>query len=105
MKAVFAPIKKGGGVGILLSTELRYKIREDLLHNGDVMEHLAIEVETKQSNVIINSIYRPPGCDAIGFNREFSSMMQKQAQEKRKEIIYGLDHNMDFLKSDKHNAT
>ena len=99
------PSKKGGGVGILLSTELRYKIRADLLHNGDVMEHLAIEVETKQSNIIINSIYRPPGCDATCFNREFSSMIQKQSQEKRKEIIYGLDHNMDFLKSDKHNAT
>ena len=99
------PNKKGGGVGILVNNELRYKIRDDLLLNNSEMEHCAIEVETKQSNVIVNSIYRPPGTDPTCFNREFASLVKIQKEEKNKEYLFGLDHNMDFLKSEHHKNT
>ena len=69
------------------------------------MEHCAIEVETKQSNVIVNSIYRPPGTDPTCFNLEFASLIKIQKEEKNKEYLFGLDHNMDFLKSEQHKTT
>ena len=69
------------------------------------MEHYAIEIETKKKNIIINSIYCLPGTDPKGFNREFSTIIKSQLKEKNKEYIFGLDHNMDFLKSEKHKNT
>ena len=49
--------RKGGGTGILVSDQLRYKVRNDLETSSDIMENTVLEVETKHRNIIMCSMY------------------------------------------------
>ena len=99
------PNRNGGGVGFLISEDLRFKVRDDLLHDSNVMENCIIEVETKQNNILMNAIYRPPNTNPTCFNREFDTHLKLLNLQKNKDIVIGLDHNLDFLKSDQHPGT
>ena len=60
------------------------------LHNGEC--------------VCLASIYRPPNTDPKKFNEGYCvviSQLKKECQN----VVIGLDHNMDFLKSNKHEST
>ena len=99
------PNCNGGGVGFLINEELRFKVRDDLLHDSNVMENCIIEVETKQNNILMNAIYRPPNTNLSCFNRKFDTHLKLLNLQKNKDIVIGLDHNLDFLKSDQHPGT
>ena len=54
--------RKGGGVGLYVSNQLDFKIRNDLTKNlEDIIETVFIEILTNVGkNIIIGVIYRPP---------------------------------------------
>ena len=58
-----------------------------------------------QKNIIIGSIYRPPNKGGSDFISVFGTLMKQLNKEKWKDIILGLDHNMDFLKHHTHSRT
>ena len=99
------PNRNGGGVGFLVSDELRFKVRDDLLQDSNIMENCIIEVETKQNNILMNAIYRPPNTNLSCFNHEYDAHLKLLNLQKNKDIVIGLDHNLDFLKSDQHPST
>ena len=97
--------KKGGGVCIFISDNCRYKRRLDIENeNSESLESCFIEVETATSKLVVGSVYRPPNTNPD----EFVHKLQKQiTQGKRttRNIVIGLDHNLDLLKCDRHRAT
>ena len=50
-------------------------------------------------------MYRPPNSDIPTFLASYNSLVCAIKKERPKGIIIGLDHNLDFLKSDKHSTT
>ena len=98
--------KKGGGTGILVRNQISYKKRADLdaITNNEV-ESTHIEIIAKNSkSIIVGSLYKPPD----GNNRNFTDMVTdiiEKARTENKEIILGMDHNMDLIKSTNHKPT
>ena len=99
------PHRKGGGTGILISDQLRFKLRNDLETKSDVMENSVVELETKHRNIILCSMYRPPNTNEVEFLKQYNDFTQKLITEKKKDCIIGLDHNLDLLKAEKHKST
>ena len=98
--------KKGGGVAILISSKLRCTERHDLSSKLEETECVTLEINLKSGeNCIISSMYRPPNSDTSTFLASYNSLVCAMKKEKPKGIIIGLDHNLDFLKADKHHAT
>ena len=52
--------RKGGGVCLLVSEELRFRKTQSLLPDLDTFETVSIEVKTKKTSVLVVSMYRPP---------------------------------------------
>ena len=53
--------KKGGGVGFLIHDSLAYTERTDIkLPHTSELESIFIEIRTRNSNIIVGSMYRPP---------------------------------------------
>ena len=95
--------KKGGGVAILLADKYRCKTL-DIKFVSLEFESVFIKLELRNGEcVCLGSIYRPPNTDPKKFNEEYCvviSQLKKECQN-----VIGLDHNMDFLKSNKHDST
>ena len=97
--------KKGGGVGILLSSRCKYTRRKDLeLSNSACLESCFVELKNWNSNLIIGSLYRPPNTDVTNFMDKVRDIIIT-AQTEKKQIILGLDHNLDLLKEARHSPT
>ena len=99
---------KGGGTAIVIKKGIPYKRHQNL----DVMikkqvESTFIEITTKGGiPVIIGSMYKPPNTDAADFLHPLREIIGKSRIHKIKpEIIIGMDHNLDLLKSDSHKGT
>ena len=97
--------KKGRGVGILLSSESHFKIRHDLNTMEDTLESFFVEMFTKGRNVICGSAYHPPNTNTKTFMNKIDSVMGKIKSETHKDVVIGMDHNLDFLKFEKHKDT
>ena len=98
--------KKGGGVAIIASCKLRCTIRKDLSSKMCESEIITVAVELRNGNsCLVSSMYRPPNTDISMFLASYSSMLCAMKKEKPANIIIGLDHNLDFLKSAKHEPT
>ena len=99
--------KKGGGVGFLIKDRLIYKRRPDLSKNcqHDSYEHILIELKGSSYNTIIGSLYRPPNTDVEKFLDEYNDTLGSISSEKNKEVILGMDHNLDLLKQASHKMT
>ena len=97
--------KKGGGVCIFISERCRYKRRPDLeAGNNESLESCFIEVETSTSKLIVGSTYRPPNTNPDEFVQKLQAQIT-QGKRTTRNIIIGLDHNLDLLKCDLHGAT
>ena len=92
--------KLGGGTGILVHKTLRSRIRKDLEINLKTFEHTVIEIKTETNNLLVVSGYRPPNSNTKEFLVEYKQAAK--VWQKHHELIVGLDHNLDFLKSEKH---
>ena len=98
--------KKGGGVAILVSSRLHCTTRLDLASKLEESECMTVEIMLKNDDCcLVSSMYRPPNSDTSTFPASYNSLICAMKKEKPKGIIIGLDHNLDFLKADKHQAT
>ena len=69
------------------------------------MEHHIIEIKCRLRNIFLVSIYRPPNTPILEFLKEYESHLNKLNKEKNSDVIIGMDHNLDFLKSNHHRQT
>lgn len=97
--------RKGGGVGFLINESIRYKTRRDIVIDCEVMEYIIIEVKLRNRNVLVASIYRPPNTNQTQFISEYNTLVKRLKQETSKELVIGLDHNMDLMKCHLNAAT
>ena len=98
-------VKKSGGVGFLIANELKFTPRQDLAVQDDNFENCFIKVSSKDRNIICGSIYRQPNTNIKVFQNKMNECMDKTKLEKYKDIILGMDHNLDFIKSNLHSGT
>ena len=99
--------KKGGGVGILIKNNIKYRVRTDLnaTNPENSYEHFFIEVKGTRFNIIAGTIYHPPNTDIDNFLENYANSLFSIRKDKNKEIILGLDHNLDLLKQASHRKT
>ena len=91
---------------ILVSNSLWCCIRTDLSSVLAESECITVDVNLRNGgHCIISSMYRPPNSDIPTFLASYNSLVCAIKKERPKGIIIGLDHNLDFLKSDKHSTT
>ena len=95
----------GGGVAIAISLNCTYKRRTDLELELSELEICIVELVTKSTNVLVASLYRPPNGDENAFLSHYSKLLKLLKAETNKEILIGLDHNLDFLKASLHCKT
>ena len=97
--------KKGGGVCVMLSNKCKYKRRLDLEQlNCASFESCFVEVKCWNSKIIAGSIYRPPNTNPQEFIETFNRVITRAKQDGRN-IILGMDHNLDLLKENRHGPT
>ena len=95
--------KKGGGVAILVSTALNSR-ELDLENSNENLEMCGAQIKTNKGQLGIVSMYRPPNTNASNFGQTSGRIIRK-IKKNCKDVIIGLDHNMDFLKSHTHGPT
>ena len=99
---------KGGGMSVLIKDGIPFKRRKDLdVFEEKHTESTFIEISLKNGTpVVIGSLYRSPNTPANEFIDNVSDIIQKISCEgNKKEIILGMDHNLDLLHSDTHTPT
>ena len=95
--------KKGGGVAILVSNTLHS--REIELDNiKESVEICGVQIKTNTGQLRIVSLYRPQNTSVMNFGNIFAHIV-KNVKRSCRDVIIGLDHNMDFLKSHIHGPT
>ena len=96
--------KKGGGVGFLVNSKIPHRRHNDLELASVILEHAVLELKCK-SKVLLCGMYRPPNSDIALFLDEYKQVVNKLKGDKHGNIVICLDHNLDFLKHDKHAPT
>ena len=96
--------KKGGGVAVLVNSELKSRKLPDLCINEPHFESCLVEIQLDSCKIAAGSIYRPPNTTEKSFIKSLSNTITKLKQTKH-EIAFGLDHNLDLLKSHSHTPT
>ena len=96
--------RKGGGVAILISDNLKYRSRPDLEHKTNILEHCVVELKLGNENILCSSCYRAPNTDVDLFLAEYATLLNNLKESKSK-IVMGMDHNLDLLKYSKHRPT
>ena len=97
--------KRGGGVGLLISEKIKYRVRTDLEVEDVNCENCFVELKLDSGNIVVGSIYRPPNTSNKEFVNLYRKLITKIKLESCKKIIIGMDHNLDFLKSQLHGPT
>ena len=59
--------KKGGGIGLLIANELKFKTRNDLTTMTDHLECFTIEISMKGRNILCCTAYQPLNTDVKAF--------------------------------------
>ena len=95
----------GGGVGILLKRELRTRCRDDLCVETQHLEHVVVELKTDTKNILLVSGYRPPNTSVKTMLLEYKRLITTIRKCKNHELIIGLDHNLDLMKTHIHKQT
>ena len=99
------PSKIGGGVSVLVKSTLRSRDRKDLVNHTDIFEYVVVELKTNSNNILLLSGYRPPNSNAKLSLKEYSEILKSLKKLKYHELIIGLDHNYDLLKSAHNTST
>ena len=98
--------KKGGGVAILVSNKLRCTVLDEINSNLPETECLAVSVSLRNGGTcVLCSMYRPPNSNTQTFLASYNSLLSVIKKKQPTNIIIGLDHNLDLLKSDTHQPT
>ena len=97
--------KRGGGVGILISNKLQFRERKDLTLDIPNFENITIALKTHKDSILLSALYRPPNTKETEFLKNYKRLLNKFNPEDINRLILGLDHNLDFLKHEKHRPT
>ena len=98
--------RRGGGTGTLVREEMMYKVRADICPFVEGMiESTFIEIIAKTRKlIVVGSLYKPPDKHPNIFTNSLNETIAKIKTE-GKELILGMDHNMDLIKSSEHKPT
>ena len=99
---------KGGGTAILIRKNIPYQIRNDLVEFQEKdAEMTYIEVSTKAGkSIVLGSLYRPPNTqESLLVNHITKTTNIVKSEKPSKQLVMGMDHNLDLLKSDIHTPT
>ena len=96
--------RKGGGVCVLVKQGLISREISDIPKELNGTEICSVEIKTAKGQLGVLSLYRPPNTNPQHFGKTLETLVKKTRKHCR-EIVMGLDHNLDFLKSNKHNPT
>ena len=98
--------KRGGGVGILLTDNIRYKLVSGIKFKSVEYESCFTELLLRNGeSMLIGSIYRPPNTNIPLFDEEYNEILCSIKKRNYKYTVIGMDHNLDFLKSHLHHGT
>ena len=97
---------KGEGTAILVHNEIISKKQLDIVKFVETeIESTFIEIKAKNGKqMVVGSMYRPPNSKENKFTQELTKIINKVKSE-NKELICGMDNNMDLLKSSEHSMT
>ena len=96
--------KKGGGVSIYVIDKILSRERPDLQIVDATFEHCIVEIKLKERKLLVGSLYRVPNTNQLGFLKNYKELIRK-LKSTNSEVILGMDHNLDFLKSHLHENT
>ena len=71
----------------------------------NLLEHCIVELKTDNRNILMVSAYRPPNTNAKTFLSEYRKLLDILKKQKDHEVVIGLDHNLDLLKSHLNHTT
>ena len=70
---------------------------------GDVnFEHCLAEITLRKHKLIVGSLYRAPNTNQTDFLNDYKKLIKSLKEIPESEIVLGMDHNLDFLKSHIH---
>ena len=92
----------GGGTGVLVHESLKCREKKDLEVLSTTFEHTVVELKTETNNILLVWGYRPPNRNTYKFVRDYKLPLRTWQKLKHHDVVIGMDHNLDFLKSDKH---
>ena len=99
---------QGGGVAVCIKDHLNYFERPDVSLLESDLESVFIEIDKEKlglnKNVIVGTIYRPPGADIKYFNVNMSILLGDLRKEKKICYLIG-DFNINLLNHDSHGLT
>ena len=95
----------GGGTSVLINEKLRSQEQADLLVETRYLEHCVVEVKMDKRNILLVSAYRPPNTNPKAFLADYKKLIETLKKQKSHEIVIGLDHNLDLMKSHLNQAT
>ena len=99
-------LKRGGGIAALVTQKLRCRSRPDLASRLEESECITVDISLKNGDhCIVSSMEPPPNSEISIFLASYNSLICAMKRENPKSIIIGLDHNLDFLKADRHSTT
>ena len=89
--------KKGGGLAVLLKSNIRYKRRVDLEFDVDgMLETLCLDIVTHDKSFILLNMYRRPNTSETIFIEKLNDFL---ANVNGKNLIICTDQNIDLLKT------
>ena len=94
----------GGGVGMFISNQLKYRERPDLELDSEIFEHCCAEIKLKNLEILMCSGYRAPNSNPTDFLNEYKKLL-KNVNDSKLQLVMGMDHNLDFLKYKTHKPT
>ena len=102
--------KKGGGVSILIRNSISFKHRTDLdVFEEGQTESIFVEILNKNGQkIVLGSLYRPPNTGIEQFHTHLVDIITKAKKNRggsKPEMVLGMDHNIDLLKSSHHPQT
>ena len=96
--------KKGGGVSIYVIDRILSRERPDLQIEDATFEHCIAEIKLKERKLSVGLLYRVPNTNQLEFLKDYKELVHK-LKNTNNEVILGMDHNLDFLKSHLHENT
>ena len=99
---------KGGGMAILIWSNIPYKLCPDLvdfIEKDSEMSYIKITTKLGKS-IVVGSLYRSPNSsDSTLLDHVQNIVTKVKSQKNHKQLILGMDHNFDLLKCDQHRPT
>ena len=89
----------GGGVRVLVNQKLKSRERTDLLIPTNLFKYNVVELKTNKNSILLVSGYRPPNSNPKKFMKEYKNVLGKLKSLRHHDLIVGMDHNFDLLKS------